>query len=320
MLAGAEPAKHVRDAAAERRCIVCDGRGPFSWVWEWQGYRLMRCPQCGLCFQLPQPAERAVAASYYHDAEFAETLFGPLRDHTLDVARTKLPFLRRVGAVRPNMRVLDVGCSSGAWLEIAATEGMVGTGIELGEATARKARARGLDVRTGTLEAVLPDLLHERFDLITFWDVLEHLRDPRHELGLAAQLLAPEGLVAATFPNIGGWYPRLTYRLLSRRTGTWEYPEEPHLYDFTPETARRLLERAGYTVADIRTHSIPFDFYRETSLEQQEFERRTRLSPGRLADAYRASYWLLHLAVYPLAKLFDRGNALFVAARRLSEA
>jgi SAM-dependent methyltransferase len=272
----------------------------------------VRCPGCTLVFQHPQP-DLGLLDAYYHDPEFTEALFGPLRDFTLKRAREKLRLLGRAGLLRPGLRVLDVGCSSGAWLEVAQEEGMEATGVEIGEATAAAARARGLDVRTGTLEqAYAGGLSERRFDLITFWDVLEHLPDPRNELELASSLLEADGVVAASLPNIGGWYPRVTYRLIARRTRThvWEHPELPHLYDFSPKTARALLDRCGYRPLVVKTSSTPFAFYRGTSLS---WDRLGRSASGRLL---RLAFEGLRVVVYPPASLFGRGNALFIAADR----
>ncbi len=296
---------------ATRRCLVCDGTGPFTPLWSPRGqpFTLVRCSNCKLIFQHPQPDERALARTYYHDPSFTSLLFGPLREVTLERAQDKLELLRASGLARVGARGLDVGCSSGAWLEVAGHIGMQMTGVELGAETAQRARQRGLDVRTGTLEQHFDALSDERFDLITFWDVLEHLPDPRHALSLAARLLAPGGAVAATFPNAEGWYPRATYRLLARRLGVWEYPELPvHLYDFSPTTARRLLERSGLELQKLKTIPVPFAFYRETSLAPE------RLGSRRRAVVVRLAFELVRLVVYPLARLFDRQNALFVVA------
>lgn len=297
---------------AERTCIVCGSPPPFAAVYARDGFTLVRCPGCGLVFQDPQPGPDLLERAYYHDAEFARALMGELRQTTLERAREKLAHLRATGAIAPGMRVLDVGASSGAWLEVAAAAGLEAVGVELGEATAAGARARGLDVRTGTLEQAVAapgGLAGQRFDLITFWDVLEHVPDPRQELRLAHGLLAPGGRVAATFPNVEGLYPRLTYRLLARRTGVWEYPELPvHLYDFSPRTARRLLESLAYEVDAVRTFATPYSFYRATSLSPQ------RTGPGRRRAVLRAAFGTLHAVAYPVARLTDRGNAQFVLA------
>lgn len=288
---------------------MCDASGPFASVYERGGFRLVRCRGCGLVFQDPQPPEEALAASYYHDADFARALFGELRETTLENARRKLGLLRRAGAISRGMRVLDVGASSGAWVEVAADAGVHATGVEIGEATAAAARRRGLDVRTGTLAETRGELAVERFDLVTFFDVLEHLHDPRRELEIARELLAPGGAVAATFPNVEGLYPRLTYRLLARRTGVWEYPELPvHLYDFAPGTARRLFDRAGYEVRNLRTLATPFGFYRSTTLSLE------RLGSGARARLLRGAFEGLHLLAYPLARATGQGNTIFLVA------
>ena len=139
--------------------------------------------------------------------------------------------------------------------------------------------------------------------------MLEHLRDPPAELELARGLLAPGGRIAFTFPNVDGLYPRLTLRLLARRTGVWEYPELPvHLYDFSPATARRLLARAGCEVRTLETYATPFGFYRQTSLAPQSLGTRPR------ERALRAAFEGLWLVAYPLARLTNRGNAQFVLA------
>jgi SAM-dependent methyltransferase len=296
---------------AARACIVCGSTGPFAPLYERYGYRLVRCT-CGLVFQDPQPSDEVLAGAYYSDADFAAALMSDLRDTTLANARHKVELLTASSTLpAPGATVLDVGASSGAWLEVAAeSAGLAGTGVELGEATASAARARGLDIRTGTLEAAQAGLGDRRFDLITFWDVLEHLTDPRHELSLARTLLAPGGFVAATFPNSAGLYPRLTYRLFAKRTGIWEYPELPvHLYDFDPATARALFEHAGFEVVAIRTFPTPYGFYRATSLAPDRTGRGWR---GRLV---RGAFDLTHRAAYPLARLLDRGNSMFIVAR-----
>jgi SAM-dependent methyltransferase len=293
-----------------RRCIVCDSPGPYQPVFEQDGRRLVRCGGCTLVFQDPPPPAEELAGFYYHDRDFSDALLGELRAWTLARAREKLALLRGAGALPAAGHVLDVGCSSGAWLEVAAAQGLRATGVEVGARTAAAARARGLDVRTGELAEVAGDLEEAGHDLITFWDVLEHLPDPRRELALASRLLAPGGAIAATMPNVEGLYPRLTHRLLARSTGVWEYPELPvHLYDFSPRTIVRLLEREGYRAGQVRTFATPFAFYRATSLS------RTRLGGGPRALGLRAAFEALRLAVYPLARALDRGNSLFVAAR-----
>lgn len=293
----------------EPACVVCGHKGGLASVYERAGFTLVRCPECGLVFQHPQPTRESLQSAYYFDEGFARRLEGDLRATALARAREKLPLLLDAG-VTPGGAALDVGCSSGAWMEVARDAGWEPVGVEIGEPAGAVARRRGFEVHTGTLESAT-ELPEGAFGLITFWDVLEHLHDPLDALHRAAQLLAPDGTVALTFPNVEGWYPRLTYRLLARRTGVWEHPELPvHLYDFSPRTATRLAERAGLSVVDVRTTAVPFEFYRLTTLADQLRDRGWR---GRLLGlAFQSLRWL----VYPPARIFGHGNALFVIARR----
>ena len=291
-------------------CIVCSGRGPFPQLFANNGCTMVSCPTCGLVFQDPQPTDDDLAATYYHDEEWTKAMLGPLREKLQERAAEQVRRLRAAG-IEPSGTLLDVGCAAGSFMTAARAAGWQATGVELGEATAAAARERGLDVRTGTLGDVM-DELEGGYSLITFWDVLEHLRDPRRELALALGLLRPGGVVAATLPNVAGWYPQATYRLIARRTGRWEYPELPvHLYDFSPVTLRRLLAGAGFSDIEVRTFATPFWYYRGLSLSVGALGGRVR---GR---ALRAAFELIHLPVYPAARLAHRENSQFVLARRL---
>jgi SAM-dependent methyltransferase len=291
-------------------CIVCGGGPPFANLYGRDGFTLVRCRGCGLVFQRPQPSAAVLSATYYHDDEWTRAMVGPWREVLARRAAEQLEQLERAGVHGDGARLLDVGCAGGFFMSVAERAGWITTGVELGEATAQTARERGLDVRTGTLGDAVSELEPGSFSLVTFWDVLEHVPDPRRELELARTLLAPGGAIAATMPNVDGLYPRVTYQLIARTTGRWEYPELPvHLYDFSPRTLARLLESRGFGEIEIHTFGTPFWYY-----------RATRLSVGALGGAVRGAllrgaFELLRAGLYPLARLTDQGNSQFVLAR-----
>jgi SAM-dependent methyltransferase len=294
-----------------RSCIVCGAGGPFMNLYRRNGFTLVRCPGCGLVFQDPQPSDDELARTYYHDAEWTRAQLGPMRDVLINRARSQLEMLDRVGVRAHGQRLLDVGCAAGAFMTLAEQAGWQATGVELGETTAEAARSQGLDVRTGTLRDAFAQLERSSFEAVTFWDVLEHVRDPRDELALARELLRPGGVIAATMPNVSGLYPRCTYRLIARPTGRWEYPELPvHLYDFDPRTITRLLIDAGYSDARVQTFATPFWYYRQTSLSVGALGGRVR---GRVI---RGAFELLHVVLYPMARLSGRQNSQFVLATK----
>jgi hypothetical protein len=128
---------------------------------------------------------------------------------------------------------------------------------------------------------------------------------------LARELLPSGGVIAATMPNVSGLYPKYTYRFIARPTGRWEYPELPvHLNDCDPGTITRLLIGAGYRDAHMQTFATPFWHYRQTSLSVGALGGRVR---GRVL---RGAFELLHVVLYPMARLSGRQNLQFVLATK----
>jgi SAM-dependent methyltransferase len=128
---------------------------------------------------------------------------------------------------------------------VARRAGWEVAGVEPSRWSADRARARGLDVYCGTL-ADAP-LAPDSFDVVTMWDVIEHLSDPLAELRRAHGLLRPGGLLAVSTMNVDTWFPRL----LGRR---WPWYMQMHLYYFTPKTMRQMLKQAGFEMVEAVPH------------------------------------------------------------------
>jgi SAM-dependent methyltransferase len=124
-------------------------------------------------------------------------------------------------------RLLDVGCGAGGFLN-AAQERYLVSGLDPSQQAVSFCRARGLNgVRQGGIEALAG--LSERYDAVTFFDVIEHLDDDVGALRLARSVLAPGGRVLVSVPAyqwlwshhdaINGHRRRYTATLLHRRLG-----------------------------------------------------------------------------------------------------
>jgi 2-polyprenyl-3-methyl-5-hydroxy-6-metoxy-1,4-benzoquinol methylase len=160
------------------------------------------------------------------------------RGRVLTFRRNFRPLLALMAGVA-GPRLLDVGCYAGIFLEIAAGHGWQAWGVEPSEWAAEEARRRGLNVITGTLStAGLPP---GTFDVVTLWDVVEHLTDPRAELEGVNRLLRPGGLACIHTIDVGGLLPRV----MGPR---WPWLMEMHLYYFSRRTMASLLERTGFQV------------------------------------------------------------------------
>jgi 2-polyprenyl-3-methyl-5-hydroxy-6-metoxy-1,4-benzoquinol methylase len=143
-------------------------------------------------------------------------------------------------------------------------------------------KIEGLDVSAGLcrrvsreLNAVVhcgelphPHLPLGKFDLVTFWQVLEHLHDPVATLREARKLLTTEGSVVASTPNFASW---------SRKTfqHAWLGLDLPrHLVHYTPETMRKVFEAAGFRVLRIQ-HVAMDGWIRRSAATIRSADRKT---------------------------------------------
>jgi 2-polyprenyl-3-methyl-5-hydroxy-6-metoxy-1,4-benzoquinol methylase len=200
---------------------------------------IVRCVSCGLVRQNPQPQSTDLVQAYQEvtDERYEEEASG--RVATFSRALRDIERHERGG------RLLDVGCHTGIFLEVARRSGWSTFGVEPSRWSADRARARGLDVTHGTLEEAT--FAEGSFDVISMWDVIEHLGDPLEELRRVHKLLRPNGLLALSTMNVDSWFPRL----LGRR---WPWYMQMHLYYFTPGTLRQMLEQAGYEMVETVPH------------------------------------------------------------------
>ena len=201
---------------------------------------LWLCARCGLGYSDPQPRE-AVARRYLTDLDLAEH-FGAHehRKAVLDARR-----LDRLPPPRRGQRLLDVGCGDGQFAAAAAARGWEVHGVELNPPAARRARERGIAVVQGRLE----DARHPpgTFDVVTAWDVIEHVPEPRPFIAHLTRIVAPGGLVVLTTLNRDALVARL-FR------GRWSMVAPDH---FTYWHARSLHAAFGQSgLRAVRTTSF----------------------------------------------------------------
>jgi SAM-dependent methyltransferase len=100
--------------------------------------------------------------------------------------------------------VLDVGCGAGAFLNLAKKSGLRTHGVELNPKAAAIARENGHAIYNDLLHTIIDRGGHPRFDLVTTWQVLEHVSDPVGFLRDCAQFIKPGGYLAVAVPAEDG--------------------------------------------------------------------------------------------------------------------
>lgn len=198
---------------------------------------LMRCLSCGHDFAWMFEGAVALETHYgEHYSGFREDAVFANKIRTI-IDSSLLPLLP-AGA-----SVLDVGCGNGEFLAAAAERGCRTYGLDFSEAAAQMCRGRGLAAQSG--DFLTFDFADRApFDLVTFWDVCEHLPNPVDFLTRAFSLIKPGGHVVVKVPlvttktvDLVCRVPRLAGALLSTPS---------HLHFFRKPGLLRLLERAGF--------------------------------------------------------------------------
>ena len=159
-----------------------------------------------------------------------------------------------VGLVGDDKRVLDVGAATGYLAEVLVGRGCRVTGIELEPEAARQAERYCDRVIVGNLEEMDLDseIGGDRFDVIVFGDVLEHLKDPQEVLSRFGRFLRPRGYSVASIPNIAHASVRLALLQGEFRYRSLGLLDNTHLKFFTRETVEQLFEDAGFLISDLR--------------------------------------------------------------------
>lgn len=198
--------------------------------------QIVECLHCGLVYANPRWPSDVVLDAYsaVEDETYVEERIG--RELTF---RHHLHQMERITGPAGGRDLLDVGAYIGVFVEVAQAAGWRAQGIEPSAWAASIAQSRGLDVRAGTLDS--PDLAAESFDVVTLWDVIEHLADPATELQRARALLRPGGWLVIHTMDIDAPIARLM-------GGRWPWLMDMHLYYFSRDTLGQMLTDQGYKV------------------------------------------------------------------------
>lgn len=227
-------------------CPVCDASGPKP-IMERFGRKVLQCEECGIGFMDAFP--RNLGDVYSHEGYNATQEANYL--HNVDYRKRRFG-LERLGIIRrhitkpiENVRLLDLGCGTGWFLEVAKNEGFNVNGIELGKEIAKHTSKRlGIKIFTDSIQD-LPRT--EKFDVITLFDVLEHVPDPRAVLTAVREHLNPAGIALIFIPNLDS----VGLKILRERSSL-VMPAE-HLFYFTPKSLRSLIGSIPLEVVEFQT-------------------------------------------------------------------
>lgn len=189
-------------------------------------------------------------------------------------------------------RVLDVGCGGGGFgrTVLERRPEVEIWGVEPHAPSAAVARSSGyVHVESGSFPDVAPRFSDGMFDAILFNDVLEHIVEPAAALRAARRLLAREGRVVASIPNVrhfSVWWPLI-------RHGEWRYTDSglldrTHVRFFTRDTMRALFNECGFVVESMT--GVNRSRWPDSGIDTWKTRWLSRLTLGRSDDFFFVQY------------------------------
>lgn len=239
-------------------------------------HRIAQCEQCGFEFHdgfRGGGDDDAMFSDHYYKVvqkdAFEKQFADPFADPSAPVFSRRLD---QLAALASPGRLLDVGSALGTFLKIADSRGYAAEGVEISRFAAEFARERrGARVFNGDLEQF--DAPDASFDVVTFWDSIEHVTHPRENLLTAHRLLRPGGLVLLATDNFDSLVcdiGRLMYRLSGGRLayGMNRVFVPPNRSYFTERVFRALLDRCGFDVVAFEKMEYPLVKIRANPVER----------------------------------------------------
>lgn len=204
------------------------------------------------------------------------------------IYRKQKLILSNVTSGRDKVKILDVGCATGGFLLGLSSQKFLKSGIEINPDGFDLCKRRGLMVYNQDLVDI--DFVDKKFDVVTMWHVLEHLRNPVDILNKINTILFDDGIFVFQTPNTEG---------LGLRYGreNWFHLDSPrHLILYSEESIRRLCELTGFRIVSVRneTYDYPLDLF---------------------WSVRKSTIRYLFYPLYPIMKLFSRETLTFVCKK-----
>ena len=227
-----------------------------------QGFNIVKCSSCTMTFVNPRIVNEQIFDVYRHeyfhrhqDGYSGYESIANLRIKTFEKWYRDISDYCDLNSIHNNRRkfALDIGCAAGYFLDVLKEHQWQTEGIELDRRMSELLIDKGYDISTEPLEYFKSS---RQYDLITMFDVIEHLPELQKDFAKISKLLANQGILALSTPNIDSFQHRIF------RNRWFQFKPVEHLHYFSPKTLTKLAKDHGLSVELIKKSgqysNIPF--------------------------------------------------------------
>lgn len=201
-------------------------------------FHVYKCNSCGHLFTFPIPSPPLLNSYYNSDSFYNHLLQDPNNEDIKNENKKRWALIKRF--LQTGLLV-DIGCGTGSFLSLGKEYDFETIGIEGSEKLADYGMNKlNLKIIKQSFESL--NYTEQKPDIITLWDVMEHIFDAEAALKKIKDLLKPEGLLFIGVPNAASF----DARILGANWIGWWIPL--HLHHYSSKTLKNLLDNNGFEV------------------------------------------------------------------------
>ena len=311
------PLEIDKSALAHIRCIVCDNvrKERFRLKYRKERFAVVECLDCTFCF-IPPHYRKSIDYTAYKPIEAVREV--ARANLWIKMQRHRLRF-RLIRKYRKAGALYDIGCGFGHFLLTGKELGYSVKGVEMSRANIAFVRDElGIDVEENNFLNVRED---KEYDIMTLWDVLEHIDDGDHIVQKAFRMLKAGGYLFIQVPQIDS----VLARLLKEK---WSMLSLDHVNYFSKKTMARLLSQHGFVVKRMKSSIelkhillyvvLPFLKRKQKRKEDWTVSERQRAF-NRLTDRpvwIQKCMIVFHNAIYTTLSALSIGEEMVVVAQK----
>lgn len=202
--------------------------------------QVVKCNNCGLMYVSPRLKSNLIVEGYSEGSD--ENFVSQAKGRELTFTKS----MKLIEKYAKKGKILDVGTAGGSFLHVAKKRGWEVYGIEPNNWLCDWSKKHyGLDIKPGTLFD--HKFENDYFDVVTLWDVLEHVPDPKSLLLEVNRILKKDGILVVNYPDIGS----LISKLMGKK---WVFLLSVHLFYFNPRTIKKMLTSTNFRSFLMKKH------------------------------------------------------------------
>lgn len=277
-----------------QKCLLCNSKDLID-LDKYQANYLVRCRQCNFVFAKKIPSQKVLFDLY--SSYTRNDNISPITIKRYEQLLSDFEKFRKTN------NIIDVGAGNGHFAATARKYNWNSYATEFDEIAVRKCQEKGVIVHQGKISA--NNYQKNNFDIITSFEVIEHINNPIEEVLNMREILRPGGLVYVTTPNFNSisrfllgnnWHDVITY------------PE--HLSYYTPLTITKLFETNGFKKISILTDG--FLFSRSFKVNNNSTASNKKVEELRKKTETKFAYRILKAGVNSILNILKAGDAMKV--------